>query len=288
LIPGALPGHTAQDSVLAKIDYNALDRAPSSVRMRLSSTVARVRHAGAMSSAKEVEVAYGREKKVYTVRAKAVVLACWNMMIPYLCPDLPEKQKEALKYGVKVPLVYTSVALRNWTAFKQLGINGANTPGMYHSGVRLETPTVIGGYNPTPTSPEEPILVRMTRTPCKPGLPARDQQRAGHVDLLTTTFQTFERKIRDQLARVLGQGGFDPARDIDAITVNRWPHGYAYEYNPLWDPDWPAGQSPCEIGRKPFGRITIANSDAGAAAYTDSAMDQAFRAVSELIAAKAT
>jgi spermidine dehydrogenase len=243
---------------------------------------------GALTSATEVEVAYGREKRVYTVRAKAVVLACWNGMIPHLCPDLPEKQKDALKYGVKVPLVYTSVAIRNWTAFKRLGITGATTPGMYHTGARLEMPTVIGGYNPTPASPDDPILVRMTRTPCKPGLPSRDQHRAGHVDLLTTPFSTFELKIRDQLARMLGAGGFDPARDIDAITVNRWPHGYAYEYNPLWDPDWPAGHSPCEIGRQPFGRITIANSDAAAAAYTDQAMDQAYRAVAELIAAKAT
>jgi spermidine dehydrogenase len=287
LIPGALPGRTAEDSVLAKVDYGTLDRAQSPIRIRLSSTVARVRHVGSMASAKEVEVAYGREKKVYAVRAKGVVLACWNMMIPYLCPDLPDQQKEALKYGVKVPLVYTSVSLRTWSAFHTLGINGASTPGMYHTGVRLETPTVIGGYNPTPQSPEDPILVRMTRTPCKPGLPARDQQRAGHVDLLTTSFQTFERKIRDQLARVLSGGGFDPARDIDAITVNRWPHGYAYEYNPLWDPDWPEGQAPCEVGRKPLGRITIANSDAAAAAYTDQAIDQAYRAVNELLIAKA-
>jgi spermidine dehydrogenase len=184
--------------------------------------------------------------------------------------------------------VYTSVALGNWTSFKKLGINAVSTPGMYHTSVRLEMPTVIGGYNPTPRSPTDPILVRMTRTPCKPGLPARDQQRAGHVELLTTPFSTFERKIRDQLGRVLKDGGFDPARDIDAMTVNRWPHGYAYEYNPLWDPDWPAGQSPCEIGRKPFGRITIANSDAAAAAYTDQAIDQAYRAVNELILAQAT
>jgi spermidine dehydrogenase len=288
LIPDALPGSTAQDSVLAKVDYAKLDRAGTNVRIRLSSTAARVRHVGAMTSAKEVEVAYGRDKKLYTVRAKGVVLACWNMMIPFLCPDLPDKQKEALKYGVKVPLVYTSVSLRNWNAFHELGINGASAPGMYHSGARLETPTVIGGYDPTPKSPDDPILVRMTRTPCRPGLPSRDQHRAGHAELFSTPFSTFELKIRDQLSRMLGGGGFDPARDIDAITVNRWPHGYAYEYNPLWDPDWPAGQAPCEIGRKPFGRITIANSDAAAAAYTDQAMDQAYRAVSELIAAKST
>ena len=125
----------------------------------------------------------------------------------------------------------------------------------------------------------------MLRTPCQPGLPAREQQRAGRYDLLRTSFETFERNIRDQLARILSAGGFDPARDIDAITVNRWPHGYAYEYNPLWDPDWPEGQRPCEIARQRFGRIAIANSDAAAAAYTDQAIDQAFRAVQELLSA---
>ena len=287
LVPEAMPGTTAKDSVLAKVDYSKLDRAASPIRIRLSSTVARVRQNGAASSARDVEIVYAREKRAYSVRAKGVVLACWNGMIPHLCPELPDKQKEALKYGVKVPLVYTSVALKNWTAFSKLGVSGASSPGMYHNGVRLEMPTVIGGYNPTPKSPDDPILVRMTRTPCKPGLPARDQQRAGHVELLTTPFRTFELKIRDQLARVLAGGGFDPARDIDAITVNRWPHGYAYEYNPLWDADFAAGQSPCEVGRKAFYRITIANSDAAAAAYTDQAIDQAYRAVQELAANKA-
>jgi spermidine dehydrogenase len=285
LIPGVIPGTTVQDVVTAKADYSQLDRDGAPIRMRLSSTAARVRHVGNPASASEVEVVYGREKKLYAVRAKGVVLACWNMMIPFICAELPDKQKEALHYGVKVPLVYTAVALRNWNAFKKLNISGANTPGMYHTGLRLEMPTVIGDYHPVPSSPADPVLVRMTRTPCKPGLPSRDQHRAGHMDLYTTSFETFERNIRDQFARVLGGGGFDPARDIDAITVNRWPHGYAYEYNPLWDPDWAPGQSPCEIGRKPFHRITIANSDAAAAAYTDQAMDQAYRAVQELTGA---
>ena len=122
----------------------------------------------------------------------------------------------------------------------------------------------------------------MPHYPCSPGLPAREQQRIGRAQLLTTTFETFERKIRDQLARALGAGGFDPARDIQAITVNRWPHGYAYEYNSLYDPQWPPGQSPCEIGRRPFGRIHIANSDAGAFAYTNEAIDQGWRAVQEI------
>ncbi|MGA2590211.1 MAG: NAD(P)-binding protein [Bryobacteraceae bacterium] len=281
LVPGVAPGKTAEDIVTTKFDYSRLDRPDSPVRIRLNSTVVRARHVGEPGSAKEVEIAYASEKQFSTVRAKAVVMACWNMVIPYLCPELPETQKQALQYGAKVPLVYTVVAARNWTAFHKLGIRSVMSPGMYHTGVRLDEPVNIGKYK-CPQSPEDPVLLRMTRTPCKPGLPERDQHRAGRIDLLNTPFETFERKIRDQLARILAPGGFDPARDITAITVNRWPHGYAYEYNALWDPDWPAGQSPCEVGRKRFGRIAIANSDAAAAAYTDQAINQGWRAVQEL------
>jgi spermidine dehydrogenase len=281
LIPGAATGNTAEGIVTAKFDYTKLDSNKSPVRIRLSSTAVRVHHLGEPTSAKGVEVSYAREKKVYNVRATAAVLACWNMMIPYLCPELPDAQKQALRYGAKVPLVYSVVAVNNWKAFDKLGIQRVSAPGMYHTGVGLDQAVSIGDYKCS-QRPEEPILLRMTRTPCMPGLSERDQHRAGRGELLTTSFETFERNIRDQLSRILSAGGFDPARDIAAITVNRWPHGYAYEYNPLWDPDWPEGQRPCDIARTRFGRIAIANSDAAAAAYTDQAIDQAYRAVHEL------
>ena len=282
LVPGSVPGNNAEDVVTARVDYARLDQPTSPVRIRLNSTAVQVRHVGKPASAKEVEVTYALQGKAHTVRGAGVVLACWNMMIPYLCQEMPEKQKEALHYGSKVPLVYTVVAVKHWTAFHKLGIQRVFCPGMYHSSVNLDWPTSIGGYR-FPTSPQEPMLVRMTRTPCSPGMSARAQQMAGRYDLISTPFTTFERNIRDQLGRVLGGGGFDPARDITAITVNRWPHGYAYEYNPLWDPDWAPGQSPCEIARQPFGRITVANSDAAAAAYTDKAIDEGHRAVAELL-----
>ena len=128
------------------------------------------------------------------------------------------------------------------------------------------------------------MLVHMTRTPCQPGADQRTQNRAGRADLLSTSFETFESRIRDQLGRTLGPGGFDPTADITAITVNRWPHGYAYEYNPLFDPDWDEHNQPHVVGRQPFGRITIANSNSGAAAYTNSAIDQAYRAIGEILA----
>ena len=281
LIPDAVPGNTAEDVVTARIDYSRLDRPGSPVRIRLASTVVRARNIGDRASPGAVEIAYFRGDEVCAVRAQSCVLACWNMMIPYLCPELPEQQKEALRSLVKTPLIYASVALRNWTAFKALGISRVYAPGSYFSTFSLNQVVDIGTYRSV-RSPDGPVLIRMVRTPCQPGLPERDQNRAGQLDIFNTTFETFERNIRDQLGRTLSSGGFDPAKDVTAITVNRWPHGYAYEYNPLFDPDWPEGHEPNVIGRARFGRITIANSDSGAMAYTDSAIDQAYRAVQEL------
>jgi len=278
LIPGTISGQTMEDIVLARADYGKLDEASSAARIRLSSTVAQVRN---LDVSKGVEVAYTRSGKLQSVSGKACVLACYNTMIPYICPELPEKQKEALSYLVKAPLVYTHVAIRNWTSFQKLGVQQVYAPGSYHCFVALDFPVSLGGYR-FPSKPEEPAALFLLRTPCKPGLPMREQFRAGRTELLRTPFSTFERNIRDQLGRMLGPAGFDPASDIEGITVNRWAHGYAYGYNSLFDPDWKEGEEPWVVGRKPFGRIAIANSDAAASAYTDAAIDQAWRAVGEL------
>jgi spermidine dehydrogenase len=282
LIPQAIPGHSSSDVVLAKANYAKLDDSNSPVRIRLNSTAVRVKHIGDSASANEVEVTYIRHGKVYSTRAKNAILACWHVVIPYICDELPEKQKEALASAQKVPLLYTNVLLKNWTSFQKLGTNSVYAPSMYHSGLNLDLPVSIGGYE-CAQKPEEPIVVHMMKAACHPGLPARQQHTFGRMELYTTTFETMERSIRDQLARTLGPGGFDPARDIAAITVNRWPHGYAYEYNSLFDSFWlEGGETPCEVARQRHGRIAIANSDAGAYAYTDEAINQAYRAVSEI------
>jgi spermidine dehydrogenase len=283
LVPGSLTGDGVDDIVTAQADYAKLDRGGSPVRIRLSSTVVRVSHRGDPAHAKEVEVLYARSAGLYSVRAGAVVMAGWNMMIPYIVPGLPRDQQDALHYGVKVPLVYTAVAVRNWHAFQKLGVQVISTPGMFHAYLRLDNPVNIGAYA-SPRTPDQPIVLRMLRTPCQPGLSERDQHRAGRAELLTEPFSTFEREIRSQLAIVLGPAGFNEATDIQAITVNRWPHGYAYEYNPLFDPDsfFNGGVTPNEIARRRFGRIVITNSDAAAAAYTDQAINQAYRAIEEL------
>ena len=282
LIPSVLAGNSAADVVLAKADYAKLDQADAPVRIRLNSTAVRVKHIGDSATAKEVEITYAREGKVYTARAKNAILACWHVVIPYICEELPDKQKEALASAQKVPLLYTNVLVRNWKSFEKMGTYSVYAPAMYHSYVNLDLPVSIGGYE-CARKPEEPVVVHMMKAACHPGLPARQQHSSGRMQLYTTTFETMERNVRDQLGRMVGAGGFDPARDIAAITVNRWPHGYAYEYNSLFDSFWlEGGETPCEVARKSFGRIAIANSDAGAYAYTDEAINQAFRAVGEI------
>lgn len=280
LISGAIPGTTMEDVVTARADYSKLDAPENSVRIRLNSTAVNAQN---KESAKTVQVSYMRAGKLCGAKGKYCVLACYNTMIPYVCPELPETQKEALSYLVKAPLVYTHVAVRNWTAFSKLGIRQIVAPASYHTYTALDFPVSLGQYN-FPSKPNEPAVLFMLRTPCKPGLPMRDQNRAGRAELLQTPFAQFERNIRDQLERMLGAAGFDPANDISAITVNRWAHGYAYTPNALFDPEWREGQQPWVLGRKPFGRIAIANSDAGASAYTDVAIDQGLRAVDELLA----
>jgi spermidine dehydrogenase len=283
LLPAAIPGNSVEDVVTARADYARLDESSSNTRIRLNSTVAKVSHIGAVDTAKEVEVAYVKDGKLQSVRAGHCILACWHSMIPYLTNELSERQRNALASAAKVPIVYTNVVLKNWTAFQKAGVNSIYAPGSFFEAVQLDLPVSMGDYR-CPRTPEEPIVVHMMKTPCHPGLTARDQHRAGRVELYGTTFDTFERNIRDEFARSLGNAGFDPARDIDAITVNRWPHGYAYEYNSLFDPFWlEGGEQPCVVARQPYGRVAIANADAAAYSYTDASIDEAYRAVDDLL-----
>jgi spermidine dehydrogenase len=283
LVPGAVPGNSMEDVVTARADYAQLDRPENSVRVRLNSTVVEVKHAApAAAGGKEVHVTYLRAGKPYAVKGKYCILACYNVMIPYICTELPDAQKEALSYLVKAPLVYTHVALRNWSSFSKLGIRQIVAPAGYHTYIGLDFPVSVGQYE-FPKNPDEPAVLFMLRTPCQPGLPVRDQNRAGRMELLQTPFDKFERNIREQLTRMLVNAGFDPAADITGITVNRWAHGYAYTPFGLDTPHWKEGEQPWVVGRKRYGNIAIANSDAGADAYTNVAIDQAYRAVHDLL-----
>jgi len=295
LMPSAFAASTAltMDTIVdAKPDYAKLDDARSPTRIRLSSTVVRVQHeqarersavagAGSVERARGVRIAYLRDGKMHGVRAANVILACNNALIPALMPELPQAQRDALAYSVKVPMMYNNVLVRRWTSFAKLGASNISSPCMLHTGTSLDPGSTVGGYQGV-TTPDEPIIVHMTANPNKPGLPRKEQNRLGAEQLLKTTFEAFELEIRRHLAAMLGPAGFDPAADVVALTVNRWPYGYSYTYDTLGDPDLPPEQRPHVVGRQRFGSVTIANADAGAAAFTNQAIDEAHRAVEEL------
>ena len=206
MIPDALPGTTLEDSILSRLAYDRIDRKGSDARIRLNSTVVSVRHLGDPDAAREVEITYVHAGKAEKVRADHCVMACNNGIIPHLVPEISDEQRAALMYGVRMANVYTSVLIRQWTAFTNLGISGATSPGMYHNGVRLGRSVQFGDYQPS-RSPDDPMILHMSRVPCAPGLPKKEQHRIGRADLLATTFETFERNIRDQLGRILEGGG---------------------------------------------------------------------------------
>ncbi len=259
-------------------EYDRLDRAENRVRLRLNSTCIHVRNAKGAA-----EITYIRQGSAHRVRARHAILAGFNMMIPYMMPDLPEEQRNALLRNVKAPLVYSKVLVRDWKPWAKLGVHEISGPMSFHSRVKLDYPVSLGGYR-HPRDPSEPIGLHLVHVPneSNAGMEARDMFRIGRMKLLETSFADFEARIRDELDRMLGPGGFSSQRDIAAITVNRWSHGYSYGENSLFDPD-DAGDIK-EKAREPAGRVAIANSDAGWSAYAHTAIDQAQRAVTEVLA----
>ena len=288
LVPGAAPGRSMEDIVQARFDYGKLDAAANQTRIRLNSTVVNVEHIPGNAA---VDLTYVRQGAAERVRGKHAILACYNKMIPHICPEVGQDQAavEALNYAEKTPITYVNIALRNWRALARSGFARVYAPESFLTVLSMDFPVSMGGYGFT-AAPEQPALLQGFHVSSlkAPGMNPREQARLGRRLLLNTSFADFEREIREHLDAFWGGAGLDVNRDIAAITVNRWPHGYAYEYLDLWDPDWDRGAAPHLVGRRQRGRISIANSDSEALAYVNGAIDAAHRAVREQLGAGAT
>lgn len=279
MIPASLPGHGMESLVTTEADYGKLDVEGRPVRLRLNASVVKVVH----DNAKSVAVTYVENGALKTVVAGHVVLACWHRVIPYLTNELALDQIEALNDQQKVPLILANVLIRNWEALAKLGIRGFKAPSSFWHGAALDFPVSMGNYKFAARPGDSPLLSLVKVPLGAKGFSPREQSLAGRRALVGLTFEEMEYEIRDMLGRALAAGGFDPARDIEAITINRWAHGYAREYLRPWDAFWPDGRLPIETARKPWGRIAIANADSGAYAYANCAIDQAARAVRDLL-----
>ena len=280
LIPNVAPAMKGfEDVAISNFNYGALDLDDNSTRLRLNSTVVGVKE----TALNHVRVDYVEKGQPFSISADHCILACYNGLIPHLCPEMSDQQKEGLSYGVKVPFVYANVLLKNGRAFAGLDTTFTQCPYDPFQWVSAAPTVTSGGYQP-PQSPDRPMAVFMMASPTPAdikGMPARELFRLGRHKIYGTPFKDYEQQIRDQLQGMLGQYGFNHETDITAITVNRIPHGYAYSYLGLDDPDWDEGHAPHEIGRAQFGRISIANSDSEAMPLMQAAFDAAWRAVQE-------
>ena len=279
LIPGSVAGATMEDLVRARVDYSALDQSDANVQIRLNCTAVDVLHT---PRGEHVDVTYYHEGRGYRVRAKHVVLACYNAIVPHICSEVPEAQVEAIANATKIPLVIGNIALRNWRALSEAGFNSIYSPGdVCFKHIPLDFPVSMGGYNYS-AGPDEPVLLSGWHAPTTRGLPAKEQYRTGRQKLMEMSYDDFENDIFRHLDGMLGPYGFDAEREITAITINRWPHGYAYEYEGIGQPlDYDRNTGPHVLGRAQLGRISIANSDSEAYAYVNGAIDAADRAVNE-------
>ena len=286
LIPAVAAANTEENTeeniVTSIFDYTQLDREGAPVRLRLNSTAVNVRN----RDDGLVDASYVVAGKAQTVRAKHCILAGYGGMVPHLCPELPPAQKESLAYGVKVPFICTNVLLRSGAAVRKAGVSGYQCPGSFYSLVATAPPVSQGNFQP-PTKLDDPVVVWMIHAAAPPASgdqSSRDLYRLGRHQLLSMSFEDIEAATLSQLSGMFGATGFNAETDVEAITANRWAHGYAYEYMELHDPVWPEGEAPHELGRAPIGRISIANSDSEAQAYVQSAIDAAIRAVDEVLA----
>ena len=275
LIPEVAPEADALNIAAANFDYSRLDQSANNVRLRLNATVVNTEN-----TETGVSVTYASSGKIRRVTARHSVLACYHSIIPHLCPSISETQKDALKHQVKMPLVLTNVLIRNRDALDKLGIDAVSCPGRLHGRLFLFQGIHTGGYESK--SDAVSLVFWGSVSPPEDAIDLKSQLRGSRQKLLELSLEDFEREVRSVLDELLSPAGFDVAEDILAITVNRWPHGYAYEYMQLWDPEWAPGEAPHEIARQRFGSIAIANADAGASAYTHVAIDQAYRAIDEL------
>jgi len=275
ILPSAITGENTMEGVFnGELRNEELDRSENRVRLRLSSMVVRIQQKGEI-----VDIDYVRQDgKGWRVRARHVIMTGWGSVAKHIVPDLPEEQRRALEEYRYSSALYINVLLKHWRPIADIGAFEMYWPEGYCTWMHVSDPLSVGDYRPV-YHPDKPTLLSMYKYIHKRGLEPREQMQLGRYEMERKSFEEYEREIRSELNHVLGPYGFDAARDIAGITVNRWGHGYNYFKEP--GPKAKLESPPYRAGRRKFGRISFAGADAGGTPWTQAALVQAFRAVHE-------
>jgi len=281
LIPNAIKGNSTEDILFNPVNFSQLDKDTSSIRIRLNSTAVNVHHIGTENEQGRVQVTYSNKNKLYQVKSKTVVMASGGWINRRILRDLPAKYHEAYNKINHSPVLVANVALTNWRFLERLGISAAFwTEGIGFT-CNIRRPMIVGGKS-QPLDPDKPIVMTFYIPIIKPGLNAREQGAMCRAELLSTSFLSYERQIREQMTSMFSAGGFDPTRDIAGIILNRWGHAYVNPgLNFIHTKD--GSETPSDILRQSYGRIAIGHSELRGHQYWNGAAGEGRRAVESLI-----
>ncbi|HEY3927561.1 MAG TPA: FAD/NAD(P)-binding protein [Candidatus Koribacter sp.] len=283
LIPNSIAGENTIEGVnRGPVNFEALDRAGQSSRMRLNATVVAVEHEGDPRKAQFVNVSYIREGKLYRVRARSVVIAggCWTAK--HIVRDLPQSHRDAYDQFYRSACLMANVAVRNWRFLYKMGITGCRWFEGIGNYTEVRKLPIFGAPSPT-IGPDSPVVLNLKILYSYPGLPTQEQGIRGRTEMIGTSYRQYERQIRDQFTEMFAASGFDAKRDIAGIILNRWGHAYL---NP--QPGFFFGKdgkpAPGDVLRgAPFGRITFANTDLAGIMDHRTSILEADRAVRQLL-----
>jgi spermidine dehydrogenase len=283
LIPESIPGpNTLENVCKTNINFQALDRAGQPSRIRLGSTTVWLKHEADPSKSNFVAIAYTRNGRVYRLKARSVVMAggCWTSK--FVVKDLPPPHRQAYDQFYRSPCMMANVALRNWRFLYKMGISGCQWfEGIGSFAAVRKVPTF--STNQKTIGPDSPVVLTLKVLFPHYGMALEDQGNLGRAELLSTPFRDYERQIRAQLTNMFSHSGFDAARDIAGIVLNRWGHAYVSPQPGFFfgNDEKPA---PRQVLRAaPFGRIAFANTDLSGAPDHRTAIGEAHRAVSQLL-----
>lgn len=283
LIPDSIPGPNTLEAVCRNnINFQALDRPGQATRIRLESTTIWVKHEGNPSDSHFVTVAYTHGGKLYRLKARSVVMAggCWTSKS--IVRDLPPAHRGAYDQFYRSPCMMANVALRNWRFLYKMGISGCQWFEGLGSFAAVRKVPKFSTDNKT-IGPDSPVVLTLKVLYPHYGLPLQEQGNQGRVQLLTTPFRDYEHQIRAQLTEMFSASGFDAARDIAGIVLNRWGHAYVSPQPGFFFGENGNPPPRAILQAAPFGRIAFANTDLSGTPDHRTAIGEAHRAVSQLL-----
>jgi len=211
-----------------------------------------------------------------------VVMAGGSWTTKRVVRDLPATHLQAYDQFYRSPCMMVNVALRNWRFLYKLGISGCQWfEGLGSFTAVRKVPTFSTDIKTI--GPDSPVVLTLKILFSRYGLPLQKQADLGRAQLLTTPFRDYERQIRTQLTEMFSASGFDAARDIAGIVLNRWGHAYVSP-QPGFFFGSDGQPAPREVLRAaPFGRIAFANTDLSGTPDHRTAIGEAHRAVSQVV-----